>query len=450
MGQAVQSKNYPSYEEQSFPESPDSDYGNWDEENWGDSPADSFKEPGSQLADVSAKDLLAQLSQQAKSGGLTEAQQKKVLDELRQLEAQLQRIGTVDNAFEESQMESVEDRIGEIQDDLMAGQSNYDKVKTFSEDLQKLQSELKDNKYIPEKERAELQGKVVEIQGRMLEDFSFDPVDAQEEVKQIRDRVDVTKNFEKEAARSVGIGNNLAAAMDSIFLGHGAAGDLSAPDAPWYDIRKQVFLDGGSYLGPLGEFIGGTVGLLSGFSTDRPHSSLNESPKAVQDLDLIMKGQSKLGSTSAPGEIVRIIYNTELAPEQQINEIKKAMADLPRASQTYVLSSLVSTLSKQDPEKMSFLKETAPDLAKFLSQEIRSGMDAINNGSLATSGTGNYDVAFSGTSMTIQNTDTAWYRDDWNDFNVSLSDITNPMTEALSALNVETPLSAPSAAPTSP
>jgi Chromosome segregation ATPases len=436
MSQAVQSKNY-SYEENEIPAGED-DYGDFEQEMYDDPTGDAFMGEAMGNQDVSAKDLLAQLSDQAKSATLTPEQQEKILEDLHQLEVQLQKIGTVDNELEARLMETVEEKLNDIGENLIEGQSNYDKVNDFSKELQKLQAELKDNKYIPEKERKELEEKILEIQKQMIEDFSFDPADAKEEVDTIRSRVDATKEFQKEAERSQGVGQNIASAMDSVFLGMGAGGDISAPDAPWYDIRKQVFLDGFSYLTPVGEFVGGTLGFLTGFSTDGPSSSLKNSPKAVQNLDLMMRGQSKLGSTAAPGEIARILYNTELSPQEQIEGITKALGDLPKASQTYVLSILVKTISQQDPEKINFLKETAPEVAQFLGKEIRTGMDAINAGSLTNTGTGNYDVVFAGSVMHINNTDTAWYRDDWNDYDISLPEITTPMTEALNSLGEST------------
>jgi hypothetical protein len=202
-------------------------------------------------------------------------------------------------------------------------------------------------------------------------------------------------------------------------------------------LRKQVFLDVIGELGPVGGAVGGLLGFVSGFSTDRPSSGLKNSSQAVQDLDLILGGQSQLGSTPAAGEIVRALYNTELSPKEQVDEIKKALGDLPEASQTYILATVVTTLEKQDPEKVTFLKEFAPEAVQFLNKEIKAGMSAIEGGSLAGAGGGGYDVQFGVGQVTIHNTDTAWYRDDWNDFSIPLSGITEPMRQALNTLGEE-------------
>lgn len=375
-------------------------------------------------AETSPRDQLAALQNQVRQSGLSPEQQQNILKELNSL------TGLSDG-------EAFEEKFYELEENFSEKIQNLDHLQETEAKLAELEKIIQDPKNFSEKEIQEFKKRIEEFRQQLEEDPGLDLqselADVLESTQAVENRVAAAK---KEAERTEGMGEAIAAAMDEVFLGK-AGGSISAPDAPWYDLRKQVFLDVIGELGPVGGAVGGLLGFVSGFSTDRPSSGLKNSSQAVQDLDLILGGQSQLGSTPAAGEIVRALYNTELSPKEQVDEIKKALGDLPEASQTYILATVVTTLEKQDPEKVTFLKEFAPEAVQFLNKEIKAGMSAIEGGSLAGAGGGGYDVQFGVGQVTIHNTDTAWYRDDWNDFSIPLSGITEPMRQALNTLGEE-------------
>lgn len=454
MNQSVQTKYYSdtqdsreisedNYSEESGYEDFDSSY---------DPNASSMGPEGGDYGDLSAKDLLTELSRQAQAGRLTPEQEKKLMEELHSLERQLQQIGTVDNAFEARSMESVQEKLGQIENDLLEGQSNFDKVNTFSEELAAVKKELTENKYLSAETRKELEKRVAEIEKQMGEDFSFNPDDVKEGVQEIKDQLEVTKDFEAEAKRTEGLGAGMAAMADSLFsTQHGITGsDLNA-----HGWGIAADLGGAGYLGwiataaivtgglsnPIGWAVGGTAilgGLILGgspFSTDAPHSNLNNLPEHGRDLDLIMKGKSGLPNTQAPGQIVTALYDTSLSPEDQQKKIQEALMSLPPASQAYVLSTVTNLIAAKDPQKLTFLKEKAPTLTQYMSQAISTGQGSIKAGEAAGQGDSNgYSVKFDGMNYEVCNEDTHWYSSDWDNRKINLDLVTAPMGNALSAL----------------
>lgn len=456
MNQAVQSKYSQEYSTETYGEEDfSSDYG-FDSAQGADPYGDSFSAGDNGLQDPSAQDLLKELTLQAKSGNLTPEQQKKVLDELRSLDLQLKQIGTVDTAFEARSMESVQEKLGQVESDLLEGQSNFDKVNTFSQELTQLKKELTENKYIPAETRKELEKRIAEIEKQMGEDFSFNPEDVKEGVQEIKDQLEVTKDFDAEAKRTEGFAAQLSATANSMFSttggivageDHNVAAILAGAGAGAVagGLIGGASLTAGAYTisalgGPVGWAIGGSIltaslvgGLLS--EGDAPKSALKNLPEHGRDLDLIMKGKSGLTNTQAPGQIINALYDMSLSPEEQQKKIQEALMSYPPASQAYLLSTVTNLIAAKDPGKLTFLKEKAPNVTRYMSQAISTGQGSIQAGEAAGSGESDgYSVKFDGMNYEICNENTHWYTNDWDNRKINLDLITAPMGNALSAL----------------
>lgn len=363
------------------------------------------------------------LQQRLQTSGLSPEQQQSILDELNELTAM-------------PEGENFAEGMDELEVKLNEKLENSKSLKENEELIKKLKADLEGNKDMSDREKKDALKRIAEFEKQLQEDPGLQAKDELGDLIEAADEYSLRQEAKQKEAQKIGeMGGAIASALDSIFLGKGG-GDISNPAAGgWdWDPRKEILLD---WLGvgdnPIGGAIGGLVACVTGYETSRPHSNL-KGPQAFKDLDFVMGGKSGLGSTPAPGEIVRILSNMELSTDDQINQIKKALGNLPEASQTFVLSQVVTTLEKHAPEMLSFLKEYSPEVVGFLSKEIKSGLTAIQGGSLAGEGGDGYKVEFAGDRMKIVNTDTKWYRNDWNGFDIFLGPITESMTQALSDL----------------
>ncbi len=157
-----------------------------------------------------------------------------------------------------------------------------------------------------------------------------------------------------------------------------------------------------------------------------PESGLINADPEAKNLDLVLQGKSGLENSQVPGKVAEILYDTALDSDQQINALKDALSELPRASQTYVLARVVKEIQGQDPEKLQFLSEQVPEVLTWLKGEIKYGKDAIEQGSLAQEGT-----RFTGLAYVRYDTDTHWYTNDWDDVTIPFGELTQGMGNVL-------------------
>lgn len=395
---------------------------------------------------------LQAIQQRVQASGLSPEQQKKLLDELNALAAM-----PADENFE--------DELGELEEKVGETIENRGALEQSAEKLKKLKADIQANADLSDREKRDALKSIEAFEKNLAEDPGLQPEDELGELFAQSEEFNVRKEArETEAKRAGGKGAELAAALDKVF---------QAPTRSASDGNYEEALAAGVVAGSLGVAIGfssvtvagytiaalggpvawGIAGAVLGASlvfseTDAPQSKLAGLPPSFQKLDLAMHGESKLEHSKAPGDVVLALYNTKLSAKEQQVAVQKALAGLPVASQAAVLGLAIQTIGDNDPEKLEFLKQYSPEVLGSMRKTIQDGKSQIEGGQLANTGHGDYDVGFNGMEYRINNQDTAWYRNDWNDFGIPVGEMTSPLSDGLRYLEGVSD-SAPASASTS-
>ncbi|KAB2839628.1 hypothetical protein F9K50_07240 [bacterium] len=279
-----------------------------------------------------------------------------------------------------------------------AAQEAREKAEKF---LQQLEKDIAQDEYLSDKERDAAKKKIDSVRKELEEEPTLG-VEAELDgvVQLLKKHAKKAESIETEKSRSAGkaaeIGQKIVQELntDVRYYGGDEAGKLDAIGQPW-----------------------GEEGA--------PETGLINANREAQALDLIMQGKSGLENSQVPAAVAEILYDLEKTPEEQINALKSALSELPKASQAYVLGRVINEIQGSDPEKIAFLAEQAPDVLTWIKDEIANGKGDIESGSLEQSGS-----SFTGTGYKRYDTDTHWYTNDWDDFTIPLAETTQGMKEA--------------------
>jgi hypothetical protein len=388
---------------------------------------------------ATARDELKQLEQQAKS--LNPDVRANLLETLHSLEKQLDQIGQVDNDFEAQVLDHINSKMGEVENQMVELTVDSDQVGKNEDSFKTLESNLQNNPYISKAEKDAYQKKIDDLKSSFSSGES-DVATTTNAIKELQGELsplDTKKsNFDAEKTRSAAIGNQLASQLDQVFGNADGNGGTNLDSLSNINILGTI----GGGIANIGEQIGGPVawvtggvGALLGAETKGPDYHLKNLDPAAQKLDMVEMQNSGLSGSHAPADVVKALYDTSLPADQQILKIQSALADLPPASQAYVMSTVIKLIGSRDPQKLQFLNQNAPEVVNAMKKVIQDGQNDIKSGALAKTGGNGYDVQFSGGNYVIHNNDTAWYRNDWDDFTINTSEILDPMNQALRALD---------------
>jgi len=353
-----------------------SDSASW-EEAWGETET---LEPTPDYAEQ-----LHRLEVQIEKSPMTPEQQKQELEHLDALE------DLVKN-FSGEIPEDLAYRIEETQEQFFDKLSHLDQWQASEQFLDGLEQGLEAAKDLPESDRETYRQELQKARENLQEDPSLDVREMLEPLSQALQGLETRQAaLAGEAERGKDIGQTLAGVMDQK-----------------YALAPEKHADYES-------------------SHSRPRSELTHLPKNLQDYDLIMKGESGLRGSRAPGEIMRDIYETKAGETDPLSSVKSRLQGLPLGTQALLVADVLKEISQRDPQKLSFLKEHQPELLKYFKDTLAAGNDHILNGMLVTSGGESYDVEYAGSYYHIKNQDTAWYRDDWNEFDISIPSLIEPI-----------------------
>jgi len=394
---------------------------------------------------------LSVLQQKISTSQLPEEFRQKELEKLSELNSLL-------STLSPDKESDLEEKLSTLEDEVSNGLSHQGDMAKSAQALDDAEKQVKASPSLS-KEDKDLYLKQI---GQARDQLMSDPeTNVQEEFPDLFVALDgdkkKTEAIKAEAERSKGKGEAMASNMDKLFQ---AEGGIRTDDSNTGEDLVGIATGAGAGAligastvsfagytiaalgGPIAWGIGGailTVALLS--ETDAPQSKLTNLPKPFQDLDLVMHGESKLGGSRVPGDLVQTLYDSKKTGPEIVEALKQELSELPLASQSLVLSLVAKTVGTQDPKRLEFLSENCPEVMDFLKTRITDGQNAIQNGELASSGHSDYDVSFSGNHYEINNQDTAWYRNDWNDFSVSTGDMATGLSDGLRALQDASPAS---------
>lgn len=360
---------------------PDADWDSSDSASW----EEAWGETEALESNPDYAEQLHRLEVQIEKSPLTQEQQEQELEQLEALE------DLVKN-FSGEIPEDLAYRIEETQDRFLDKLSHLDQWKASEQFLDDLEQGLEAASDLPESERETYRQELQQARKNLEEDPG---VEVREMLAPLSQALETLKTRQaamaEEAERGKDIGQTLAGVMDQK-----------------YALAPEKHRDYES-------------------SHSRPRSELTHLPKNLQDYDLIMKGESGLRGSRAPGEIMRALYATQGGESALLSSVKSQVQGLPLGTQALMVADVLKEISQRDPEKLTFLKENQPELLKYFKDTLAAGNDHILNGMLVTSGGESYDVEYAGSYYHIKNKDTAWYRDDWNGFDISIPSLIEPI-----------------------
>jgi len=412
---------------------------------------------------AAAKDQLRELEKQVQT--LNPEVQKMLLETIDSLELQIARLGgSIDNDFERKVFEHTLAKMSEVEGQVIGFTTNGDQLTKYVTQINELEKNLKDNKYLSTEERTAYQKQIKEIKEQLLKG-EVDLSSIEESLKPFQDRLVKTEEFETEAKRTEGLGNQVAADLDKAFsgsdvdsaawgavlsaAGSGAVGGLVAGAMIGGAVTTGIALGtagtfaalGLTALGPAGWGVLAGAAVLGGVinyaftETEKPKSGLKGAPSVLQDFDVAMGKKSGLVGSPVPGELARILYRTDISGDEQLKLIQQSISKLPVGSQGMALSMVLTTLSQRDPQKLQFLAQHSPGVINFMKQTLKSNETAIKTGMIPVGEYDGYTVKFENGQYSHDNTDTSMWRNDWNDFKKDGVALAAPITNAISFLD---------------
>lgn len=290
-----------------------------------------------------------------------------------------------------------------------AAQEAREKAEAF---LKQLEQDLAKDAFLSDAQRDKAKQKIASVRKELEEDPTLNvEIELETVTKLVKEHVNKAEAIAAESARGA------AKASDIAFI---VNGEVSTDKNYWSGDQRGLL-----HAFPV---IGNAVNIFS--EEGAPTTGMINGGREIQNLDLAMQGKTGLENSQVPGQVVEILYDTNLSAEDQINAIKTAIGSLPKASQAWVLGRVVKEIQAQDPQKLDFLGEYMPEVLSYLKEEINYGKTQIESGGLETKGT-----RFTGSGYARYDTDTHWYTNDWSDVNLPFAEMTLGMADALRAID---------------
>ncbi len=362
---------------------------------------------------------LQQLEAQIQRSPLTPEQQQQELANLTALEELLKN-------FQGEVPDTLASRIDETQERFVEKLSHLDQWQSSEQYITDLEQRLNQDATLDTEERDAYTKDITAAREALNEDPSIEVAELLIPLQEALDKIQAGTDAQvTEAERGQKMGKKIATLLDMKYAyGQviGATGSVTNAETDG-DLKPSA---NNQELGNRRVRVGNTT-ITIPKNRMKPKSELTHLPKPLQDYDILMKGASGLKGTRVPSTIINELYNGETSGAEKLTAIKSQLNTLPLGTQALILADVLAVVSEQDPEKLNFLKEYQPEILQYAKTTMAAGNDHILNGMLVTSGGSHYDVEYLGSFYHIKNQDTAWYRNDWNEFDISIPSVIEPI-----------------------